>query len=126
MLGLDGQYQFFSEGLQTVCSRAITELPPVLVRHGISLAVPIEARAKRWDSLERKITLGVVNPRHLFDVQDLIGIRLVVLYQRDIEKAVTTIQDRFVIKRIYATQNRMAEDQFGYSSSHIVLKVPQA
>jgi putative GTP pyrophosphokinase len=126
MLNLDGQYQFFSEGLQTVCSRAISELPSLLVRQGIGLAVPIEVRAKRWDSLERKITMGVITPRHLFDVQDLIGIRIVVLYQRDIAKAISTIQDRFVIKRIYSTQNRLADDQFGYSSNHVVLKAPHA
>lgn len=109
------------------------ELRHLLRREGISLAVPIECRVKTWDSIEQKfvrasydITQIRFSGASLSHLRDLIGLRVIVLFQRDIEQVLSLLESSF---RVIDTDDKSAHrkvDQFGYSSVHYQIRVPDS
>ena len=111
----------------------VNELRLLIRRQAISLAVPIEHRIKTWDSIEEKLARADRDGRHirfsgasLSDLSDLIGIRIVVLFQRDLAQVLKMLGSIF---RVIDTEDKGANrafDQFGYSSVHYQIRVPDS
>jgi putative GTP pyrophosphokinase len=93
----------------------------------LSLAFPIQARVKSLESItEKLVRLPSLPISHVTDIQDLVGLRMVLLFQRDTVELCKLIEKSFAIRTQYNTQDRLKEDQFGYSSHHYVLGFPAA
>lgn len=60
----------------------------------------------------------------IVQLQDLVGARLVVLFRRDANKLCALIADTFKILKREDTALRLKEDRFGYSSVHLLIKLP--
>ena len=111
----------------------VNELRLLCRREGISLAVPIEHRIKTWDSIEQKFVRANYDCCHirfsgasLSDLSDLIGLRIIVLFQRDLAQVSKLLESTF---RVTDTQNKgenRAVDQFGYASVHYQIRVPDS
>jgi putative GTP pyrophosphokinase len=103
----------------------VNELRHLIRREGVSIAVPIEQRVKTWDSIEQKFARADRDGRHirfsgasLSDLSDLIGVRIIVLFQRDLAQVLKLLESAF---RVIDTEDKGANravDQFGYSSVH--------
>ena len=92
----------------------------------IVLGFPIQKRVKTWASLLGKLQAGVVAAKHVSDIQDLVGIRLILLFRKDIAIVQKLLKDNLSIVKEYDTAKRLKEDQFGYSSYHFVATIPDA
>lgn len=110
-----------------------TELRHLLHHNGISLAVPVECRVKTWDSIEQKFVRANFDccrirfsGASLSDLTDLVGIRIIVLFNRDVQKVLDIIQETFQVVDAEDTAKRQAIDQFGYASVHYQVRVPDS
>ena len=96
----------------------------LLEANNVQLGFPIQHRLKTWGSIDEKLARRSLQIETLAELQDLVGLRLIVLFKRDIEKVCSLLAGQFQIVKQYDTQERLSENQFGYASVHLILKVP--
>ncbi|MFA4987594.1 MAG: RelA/SpoT domain-containing protein [Candidatus Brocadiia bacterium] len=114
---LEEKARRFSEALVSQCSQLLRD-------ERIPLGVPIEHRVKSWESLSEKVEQKKLALEKLTDLSDLVGIRLVLLFKRDVEKIRQIISETFSVVEQEDTGCRLKEDQFGYQSLHLVVSMP--
>ena len=114
--------------LKTLCdnfsievTRQITKL---LDDNEIKLAVPIQFRTKSWDSIRNKCEQGRFTVKKtVLELQDLIGIRLILLFKRDLIRVSKLVENHFLVVKKYNTEDRLEENQFGYLSIHEIVEL---
>jgi len=95
----------------------VTQLMALFSAQDVTLGVPMESRVKVWASVEEKLERKQLNLPSLFDLQDLIGVRAILLFRSDLDRVVKLVKDTFA---------RLGESEFGYQSQHFVVRLPQA
>jgi putative GTP pyrophosphokinase len=90
----------------------------------VPVAVPIDGRIKSFASVVDKIGASGGRYSGPDDLQDLVGLRIITPFRRDIDAAADCVERSFRIFRRYDTEHRLADDQFGYSSLHYVVGAP--
>lgn len=120
--------QYFDEAvrLERLRSSAIMEIGGLIESKGIALGVPIEGRVKAWDSIEEKIHRKELALTHVRDLDDLVGIRIILLFRSDLEIVSNLIFENFDIVSSENTGERLGDSQFGYQSQHIIAKISPA
>jgi ppGpp synthetase/RelA/SpoT-type nucleotidyltranferase len=101
------------------------QLTYLLVDHRILLSFPVQTRVKEWKSIAEKIERLSLSLSAIRDLIDLIGLRLVLPFKRDIHKVCQLIPLHFTVHKQYDTQERLKEDQFAYSSIHFIIELPE-
>jgi putative GTP pyrophosphokinase len=122
---LEREYRTLLTIAINLSSELVNQLNRLLDVEGIALGFPIQHRVKSWESLTEKFDRLSLRVESMKDVQDLVGLRLILLYRRDVEKVCQLISKNFKVVRQYDTRERLKEDQFGYSSIHFVVELPQ-
>jgi ppGpp synthetase/RelA/SpoT-type nucleotidyltranferase len=103
-----------------------TQLENLLNQENIQLATPIESRTKTWDSIVEKCERNQLKPQKIGDIHDVSGIRIVVLFRRDVETVRQMIRKHFEVLHEEDTGDRLADDQFGYGSIHFEIKLRES
>jgi len=98
----------------------------LLRKQNIALAVPIEHRVKAWDSIADKVERKSLAVEELTDLQDLVGMRLILLFRRDLKKTHDLISKTFTVHSHEDTAKRLDVAQFGYQSFHYVIELPES
>ena len=116
--------------LKTLCDSFLIEVTRQITKllddNEIKLAVPIQFRTKSWNSICNKCEQGRFNvSKTVLELQDLIGIRLILLFKRDIVRVSELIENHFLIIKKYNTEDRLEENQFGYLSIHEIVELPK-
>lgn len=108
--------------------RAATELQlnALFTRQNISLAVPLESRVKAMSSIQEKLDRKDLELACLEDLDDLVGIRAILMFRRDVKTIGDHIRRIFQVIQDEDTASRLEESQFGYQSQHFVVKLPKA
>ncbi|MDZ7820159.1 MAG: RelA/SpoT domain-containing protein [Aliarcobacter sp.] len=84
--------------------------------------VTIESRIKDFESFYEKISRKKYeNPFE--ENEDFCGIRIILYFQDDIEKVNKIIEDNFIIEESENKSNKLEDNEFGYRSNHLILKV---
>jgi putative GTP pyrophosphokinase len=116
------------EAITPIANRFLDELlkqfKELLAEKKIPLAAPIECRLKLWSSIEEKLQRKSVQLENIKDLNDLIGVRLILLFKRDVEKASELLTEHFSILKREEAGQKLTEDQFGYASLHCIVKLP--
>ena len=102
------------------------KLSKLVGSENIQLAFPIQSRLKLWHSIEKKLREGKIHVKKLTNIQDLIGCRVVPLYLDDANSLISLIHKEFEVKKAYNTQEKLSYDQFGYTSTHIIIRPPES
>lgn len=89
----------------------------------LHLAVPLENRVKTWDSIVGKLARGAGGITAFRDFQDLVGIRIVVPFTRDLPHARRVVRAACHVLEGYDTSDRLSDDRFGYLASHFVVRL---
>lgn len=110
-----------AERLRVAFSEQVARL---LAIDGTTPGVPIEGRVKSWDSIAEKVERQALALRSVRELQDLVGLRVILLFRRDLEKACSALTSTFSIVSVEDTSQRLGEAQFGYQSFHYVVKIP--
>src|SRR5260370_6276155 len=122
---LQTDYQALVPLAARFCSALPRELMQLFSAKGIVLGVPMESRIKSWTSIaekmkRRSLTLGTVK-----DLNDLIGLRIILLFRRDLTAACHIIEKTFHVVDKEDASARLAEMQFGYQSLHYIIELPK-
>ncbi|MCC5884774.1 MAG: hypothetical protein JJU25_19315 [Halomonas sp.] len=116
----DGISRF--ERLRTSVLAQISEL---LETNDLALGVPIESRVKSWESIEEKLERKAIQVTDIRDLQDLVGIRIILLFRNDLDAAIRLISHTFEVLSSEDAGERLGDSQFGYQSRHIIVKIPR-
>ena len=60
------------------------------------------------------------------DLHDLVGIRIILLFAKDIELVDEIIKHNFNVDNSEDTSGRLSDSQFGYQSQHYLVQIPEA
>jgi putative GTP pyrophosphokinase len=101
-----------------------TQILSLLTPHSLTLGFPIEFRVKEWESIEEKLKRKNITIGSVLELGDFIGLRLVLLFKRDLRKTDSLLRDNFTVNSFEDTAHRMNESQFGYQSIHYSISMP--
>jgi putative GTP pyrophosphokinase len=102
----------------------VRELHEILAHEAIELSVPIQHRTKTWLSITEKINRKTLVFESVAELRDLVGVRVILQFRRDIELVCSVIERHFVVTEREDARERLNEDQFGYASIHFIVKPP--
>lgn len=92
----------------------------------LTLGVPVESRVKTLASIVEKIERKNVKIRNIVDLDDLVGVRIIFLFRRDMMAIEGLLQEKLNIVSVEDVSARLSEVQFGYQSKHYVVSIPEA
>ncbi|HEX7180534.1 MAG TPA: hypothetical protein VF756_01730 [Thermoanaerobaculia bacterium] len=122
---LQSSYNSIKPDAERLCSVLSTELLALLASKGLTLGVPIESRVKSWESLVDKVERRALKIRRAEELSDLVGIRMILLFQRDVEEACQLVKRSLSVLSSENTGERLDESQFGYQSQHYIVRIPK-
>lgn len=122
---LQAQYHLLEGIANRFAASLADQLHHLLKDNGIPLGVPIEYRVKSWNSIAEKVERKQTELQKLSDLSDLVGLRLMLLFKRDVNKSSEMICRTFAVIEKEDTVGRLKEDQFGYQSLHLLVRMPQ-
>lgn len=87
--------------------------------------VSVTHRIKSEDSLKRKLSLKDGKYDTLYDVTDILGVRIITMYSDEIDKVAEMLQNLFVIdwKNSVDKRKTLGVREFGYVSLHYICSV---
>jgi len=122
---LRDEYETAATSAQRFCNELVAQLRTLFDRANLTLGVPVESRVKSWDSLDEKLQRKRMTLKTILALDDLVGIRAIFLFQRDVEAARDLIKRTFTIESEENAGTRLDEQQFGYQSWHYIVRMPQ-
>lgn len=102
------------------------QLEALVQDNNITLGTPLESRVKSWESLDEKRQRRSLALTSVSAMHDLVGLRLTLLFVRDVDVVCQLISDTFTVESFSDVGTRLDETQFGYKSHHFVIKLPQS
>ncbi len=104
----------------------VQQFERLLSESDVTLGVPLESRVKTWNSIGEKIERKALQLNRIEDIDDLVGIRLILLFRTDLSRVADLLAKTFDVVTSEDTSSRLAENQFGYQSHHYVLRLPSS
>lgn len=120
------QYTLVRERATRLKDALIQQLTHLLTDNSITLAVPMEGRVKDWNSIEDKILRKSIATSSIYNFDDLIGVRTILLFKRDLLTVDNLIKTNLSVLHSEDTASRLTENQFGYQSQHYIVKFPDS
>lgn len=107
-------------------ARLSEQVEEILFANSISLAVPIESRVKSWTSLSEKVERSALKVADVVEVMDLVGLRIILLFKRDIQKVVDLVSSSLAVISAEDALDRLGVEMFGYQSIHLQAEMPSS
>ncbi len=116
------KYQELLPSYTSLKDFALADLETLFKGHGLQLS-KVEGRIKEFDSLYNKyLTLkrkGLVSSP--LEVQDILGIRVVCLFVKDLDNLEQVLSPTFKILSQETKGSKLKDNEFGYESDHYIL-----
>lgn len=109
-----------------LAERLAEQVGELLAAERISLAVPIEHRLKSWSSVSGKVERKQLSIGHVLELGDLVGLRLILLFRRDVERVRALLHGLLHEASAEDVAGRLGTETFGYQSIHLQGKLPRA
>ncbi len=123
---LKSSYEIRAADAKKFCVRLAEQISELIASSNISLAVPIEARVKSWQSLADKIDQQKLEIRDVAELDDFVGLRIILLFRRDLEQVVQLISTSLKVTSAEDALDRLGVGMFGYQSVHLQVKIPKS
>ncbi|WP_339879015.1 RelA/SpoT domain-containing protein [Pseudidiomarina gelatinasegens] len=121
---LNLEYQKISPVAQRFKQSMVDQISELIRKNNISLGVPIESRVKSLSSIENKVFRKSKSIQKLSQLDDFVGIRLILLFKTDVDLACDLIAKNFEVLELEDTSHRLADNEFGYQSNHLIIEMP--
>lgn len=126
LMQLEAEYRSILPTAKSLSEELPKQLYKMLEKENLALGVPIECRVKDWIKIPEKLERNSLKINHIIELQDLVGARLIFLFKRDVPKVRELIEVNFKKVKMYDTQERLQDDQFGYTSIHYVVELNES
>ena len=113
------QYDTATNGAERFADALSSQLDQLLSDNRISLGFPIQYRVKTFASFSEKLERR--GHASVSEISDLVGIRLILQFRRDIERACNLVSKNFNVVERQDSSNRLTADHFGYASVHYII-----
>lgn len=123
---LKRDYDSLAPTLERLRLGLVEQLSKVVNDNSLTLAFPIESRIKSWASISEKLDRKSLTPKSIVDLPDLIGIRIVFLFLRDLQTSRSAVTETFSVKDMEDVSGRLGDAQFGYQSVHYGITIPDS
>ncbi|MGN7931085.1 GTP pyrophosphokinase [Sphingopyxis sp. 22461] len=120
---LKSQYSENYRRAESLKNELVSQIHSIISREKITLGVPLEHRVKSWDSIEEKFDRKSIELPDIRDLSDLIGIRIITLFEKDAQRFEDIFRESFDVIDFEYTGSRLSDSQFGYQSRHFVAKI---
>ena len=124
---LMGQYKTLLPVYRQMAAVIPEKLKTFFDEAGIIVAA-IEHRVKTESSLAGKLNLKGGKYRDIYDITDLVGLRVITFYIDDVDKVAAILERYFEIDWDNSIDKRKAHeiDSFGYLSLHYICSIPES
>ena len=121
------QYKSFLPVYKQMADVIPERLKEFFAEAGIIVAA-VEHRVKAEDSLAGKLELKGSKYKDIFDITDIVGIRVITFYIDDVDKVASVLERLFEIDWENSIDKRKAHeiDSFGYLSLHYICRIPES
>ncbi len=116
---IQNDYNRISEDCDQFARELARQLEELLCQKNISLGFPLQYRVKSMASILEKIERGAIHVEDLRGVTDLIGLRIILLFKRDVETVRNLLQKSLRVFSEEDTHARLGDREFGYGSVHM-------
>lgn len=123
---LEADYRANQRRAEDLKQNVLDQLKRLFEKCGVTLGIPLEARVKTWSSIAEKIDRKGLTLEKITDLHDLVGIRIILLFAKDIELVDEIIKHNFNVDNSEDTSGRLSDSQFGYQSQHYLVQIPEA
>ena len=125
--GLLAQYQSLLPVYKQMADVIPEKLKGFFDEAGIIVAA-VEHRVKAEESLAGKLVLKGSKYKDIFDITDIVGIRVITFYIDDVDKVASVLERLFEIDWENSIDKRKAHeiDSFGYLSLHYICRIPES
>lgn len=121
---LEEEYRKAVQKAQEFSETMVEQLTQILKDNRIPLGVEIENRVKSWRSIEGKIERKAMDIDQILALDDLVGLRLLLLFKRDVGQVCGLISSKFNVIHMEDKLTDLGERQFGYQSIHFIVTLP--
>jgi putative GTP pyrophosphokinase len=121
---LRNQYYDLKPQLDRFLQALSEQLAHLLNQNNIVLGIPLEHRVKTWESIAEKTIRRHLTLNSVLDLEDLVGVRLILLFKRDVTSVHKLLSNNFKIIKFEDTSTRLDDTQFGYMSVHYLIGLP--
>ena len=121
------QYRIYLPVFTQMAEKIPESLEGFFAEAGIVVAT-VEHRVKTEESLTGKLLLKGSKYKDIFDITDIVGLRVITFYVDDVDKVASVLERLFEIDWENSIDKRKAHeiDSFGYLSLHYICRIPEA
>lgn len=123
---LQANYRAVAPLAQAFLAEFMHQFGALVSKADIKLGVPLEGRVKEWSSIATKLERKALQADNCKALGDLIGIRAITLFMRDVTALCRLVEKTFPIKEREDKAIPLDNSQFGYMSKHFVVGLPRA
>lgn len=106
------------------CEELKHQIEELVDAEKIILGFPLEYRVKSFESIKKKAESHTLRIASIAELSDLCGLRIILLFKRDVEKINQLLEGKFEIIEKEDKLAELSDDEFGYGSIHYILKFP--
>ncbi len=119
---VEDEYQGLITPANEFCRELSNQICHLMSEAHVELGFPIQQRVKTLQSILAKVEAFHRPIQSLTELQDLIGLRIILLFPRDVKEVSRIIRQQFSVVREYDTKSRLKSNEFGYSSVQFVVQ----